>query len=369
MGIQFDVLEQGDVFRAPVSTPSSVAGPRCVIGRDGNVVCTFNAQSKLGINDFVPMITHGDSQGRNFSAATPIWPELREKYSIFSNVSRGRNAELFLFGTRTKIDQPGETYWSDHTKGLKANEFIWSSSRDDGRSFSPPTAFPLPYPGSAEVPGALLVTRAGRWIGPYSPYNLMDGSAKVQTERVIAVISDDAGRSWKPSVMIRFDEPQSVGAEAWVCELSDGRLLATAWHADMSDQKRVFPNKYAMSRDCGDTWSTTRSTGIIANTTALLSLSDNRALFITVRRRDDAGIWLSVVKPTDGDFGVLSDQCIWSAAQSTQSGGQANHSNWTDFTFGEPAAIALADGSLLLVFWYLNATHTGVKSMRLRMKD
>lgn len=369
MSIRFDILDQSDVYQSAVGGASSrvVAGPRCVVASDGGAICTFMAQSKLGINDFVPMICRGDRAGREWSTARPIWPDLIGKYSIFCNISRSPAGEMFIYGTRTKIDQPGESFWSDATKGLKANELIWSSSRDDARTWPAPRAFALPFTGSAEAPGALLVTRRGRWIAPYSPYNLMDGSAAVDCGRVIAVISDDGGRSWKPSVMIRFDEPQSVGAEAWVCELSDGRLLATAWHADMSDQKNVHPNKYAISHDAGDTWRATRSTGIIANTTALHSLSDNRALFITVRRRDDAGIWLSVVRPADNDFGALSDQCIWSAKSATQSGGQATHATWTDFTFGEPAVTALDDGSLLLVFWYLNATHAGVKAMRLRM--
>ncbi len=274
---------------------------------------------------------------------------------------------MFLFGTITPIDRPGEPFWSEENKGLKANQLFWAHSRDNGRTWTSPRAFALPYPGAAEAPGPLLVTRAGRWIAPYSPYNLMDSSAAVDCGRVITVLSDDRGASWRASTMIRFAEPDSVGAEAWVTELSDGRILGTTWHADLSNQKRVFPNRYAISKDGGETWSRTRSTGIIANTTALNTLPDGKALFITVRRRDDAGIWLSVVRPSEEDFGVLCDQSVWSADQATRSGAQASHANWTDYGFGEPCATILPDGSLFMVFWYLDGASAGVRYLKFSM--
>jgi hypothetical protein len=124
-----------------------------------------------------------------------------------------------------------------------------------------------------------------------------------------------------------------------------------------------------MSRDGGDHWSTTRSTGIMGNTTALTPLTDRQALFITVRRQRDPGIWLSIVRPNENEFGILADQRIWSADNSTQSGGQAKHDNWTDFSFGEPSATLLRDGTLLLVFWYLDASSTGVRFIQVRMKS
>jgi hypothetical protein len=368
MNNRFEVLEEGNVVLSPIGKPTSAvfSGPRCVSDGQGRLFCSYMAQSKLGINDFVPTFTRSDDGGKSWAAPRVIWPELVGKYSIFCNLSRSPAGELFVYGQRTIIDAPGESFWSEEHKGLKANQLIWAQSRDDGRTWTPPNAFPLPFPGSAEVPGPLLVTRTGRWIGPYSPYNLMDGSAKVDTGRVISVLSDDGGRKWKASEMIRFAEPDSVGAEAWVAELSDGRILGTTWHADMSNNKHVYPNCYAVSKDGGDTWSRTRSTGIIANTTALNPLPDRRALFITVRRRDDAGIWFSVVNPTEDDFGVESDQCIWSAKRTTQSGGQAAHDNWADFTFGEPGATILPDGSIVLVFWYIDSAKAGIRMLRIR---
>jgi hypothetical protein len=53
--------------------------------------------------------------------------------------------------------------------------------------------------------------------------------------------------SWmRHSAMLRFNDPNSSGAEAWVVELSDGRLLGTCWH--VSHHGGEFPNAFAISQ-------------------------------------------------------------------------------------------------------------------------
>lgn len=366
----FEILSEGNVVRSHVGEPTSVvvAGPRCVATRDGSVLVTYMAQSKLGINDFVPTIMRSDSAIERWSDPKPIWADVSKRYSMFCNISAATNGELFIFGSRTYIEVPGEPFWQEENQGIKENDLFWSRSLDDGRTWTSPQPFPLPYPGSAEVPGTLLVTRKGRWIGVYAPYNTFDKSLRVERERLIAVCSDDQGATWKSSIAMRFDEPNSGGAEAWVTQLTDGRLLSTTWHADMSGAQKKFPNRYAISHDEGNTWTPSRSTGIVGNTTALTPLPDNRALFITVRRgKDDAGIWLSIVKPNDHDFGVISDQCVWSNAQATKTGETANHANWTKFTYGEPCVSVLPDGTFLMVFWYLDDQYAGVRYLKLKL--
>jgi len=60
-----------------------------------------------------------------------------------------------------------------------------------------PTPIPMPIPGSAEAPGALCVTRTGRWLGPYSPYNTFDPAVKVDRGQVVVVYRDRDQTSWQ----------------------------------------------------------------------------------------------------------------------------------------------------------------------------
>jgi hypothetical protein len=170
--------------------------------------------------------------------------------------------------------------------------------------------------------------------------------------------------------MLRFAEPLSGGAEAWVVELAGGTLLGTAWHTDLSGAGRNYENAYALSDDAGTTWTPTRNTGILGQSTALLPLPDGGALFIHTRRQppNAAGVWAAVVTPTPDDFGVGCHEPVWLAPASTGPGAAETHDEWTQFTFGEPAALLLSDGEVLLGFWYSDATHSGIRLVRFRIR-
>lgn len=368
--MRFELLKEGFVSKRQPNTPTAVAaGSRNVLTTTGDLVCTYIVQSALGINDFVPMLSRSKDGGETWEEQGPLWSHLRESDSIFVSVSRAPSGKLFVYGISTPISQPGETFWNDDTQGLKDNGLCWASSDDHGRTWTEPTSIPLPIPGSAEAPGAMCVTRSGRWLVCYAPYNTFDPSLKVDRGQIIVMSSDDHGKSWQHTSMLRFQEPNSGGAEAWVIELADGRLLGTCWHLDHKG-KRKYPNAYSLSLDEGKTWQPTRSTGIMGQSTALASLSDGRALFVHNRRKPgEAGVWLSVVRPTANDFGVEHSDAVWRAETPTQSGTSGEHAEWTDFSFGEPSVTVLPDESLLLTFWCIQPSGRGVRYVKLRIVD
>lgn len=364
--MRFEAISEGWVSRRQPGTPTAVAaGPRCAVTDEGDVVCSFMVQSKLGINDFQPMLARSRDGGRSWSEGQLLWPHLVDKYSIFGSVSRAAEGELLYFGTRCPIDTPGETFWSEAMQGLKANELIWSRSTDGGRSWAEPAVIPMPIPGAAEAPGALTVTRAGRMICCYAPYNTFDPDLAVDRSQIVALRSDDRGVTWRHNAMIRFASEHSTGAEAWVIELADGRLLGTTWHLNQQDGSD-HPNAYAISRDGGATWGPTRSTGILGQSTSLVALPDGRAVFVyNQRRQREPGVWLAVAQPTEADFGVEANEIAWRAQTRTQSGTSGEHAEWTDFSFGEPAAALLPGNMLLLVLWCVQPEGQGVRYVRL----
>lgn len=364
-----ETISEGWVSRRQPGTPTAVAaGPRCALTRQGELVCTFMVQSKLGTNDFQPMIARSADGGNTWSEAQPLWPHLTERYSIFGSVSRAPDGDLYYYGTRYPIDTPGESFWSDATQGLKDNELIWSLSADEGRTWCEPRLIPMPIPGAAEAPGTLTVLRSGRMICCYAPYNTFDPQIVVDRSQIVALRSDDHGATWRHNSMIRFRSASSTGAEAWVIELADGRLLGTTWHLNQED-KSDHPNAYAISLDAGDTWQPTRSTGIMGQSTSLVALPDGRALFVyNQRRHGEPGVWVAVVKPSDDSFGIESNEIVWRAPTRTQSGSSGEHTEWTDFSFGEPSAALLPDGTLVAVLWCIQPDGQGIRYARLRLR-
>lgn len=324
-------------------------------------------QSKLGINDFKPLLTRSKDGGRTWSEPVSMWPHREKTHSIFGAISRAPNGDLFYFGSSYAIDTPGETFWSDATQGLKQNDLIWSRSTDDGKKWSEPRVIPMPIPGAAEAPGAMVVTRKGRWICCYAPYNTFDPKVVVDRNQIVALFSDDQGKTWKHNSMIRFPEKHQTGAEAWVMELADGRLVGTTWHMDQKTGQD-HPNAYAVSNDGGNTWSPTRSTGIMGQSTGLGALPDGRALFIyNQRKHGEVGVWLAVAKPTERDFGVECNEIVWRAQTKTQSGTSGKHNEWQDFSFGEPSVTLLPDKTLLVTLWCVQPSGQGIRYVKLKM--
>src|SRR5262249_42282434 len=156
--------------------------------------------------------------GETWHEQGPVWSGLRDRWANFASVSRDAAGRLYLFGSRTPIDTPGELFWNEATQGMKQNELIWATSADGGRTTAEPRVIPLPVLGAAEAPGALCVTRAGAWVAPYSPYNTFDPGVRVTRNQVVVVRSEDGGRTWGHAAMLRFDDSASSAAEAWCAE-------------------------------------------------------------------------------------------------------------------------------------------------------
>jgi hypothetical protein len=137
-------------------------------------------------------------------------------------------------------------------------------------------------------------------------------------------------------------------------ELANGVILATGWQLDFGDTE--FPLQYAISRDEGQTFEASRSTGVMgqAHCTAPLPAATDQALqggalmAYNQRKHGEPGVRLLLAYPTAGSaatFGVVADEMIWAASgDGTQSNSSGTISDWTDFSFGEPSVTVCRGG-------------------------
>lgn len=366
--MKYEILETGFVHRCPGEGPESVAATsRSVVTRNGEILCSFHLQSGLGVNDFAPCLSRSRDDGKTWEFEGITWPHLREKYSINCSISKAPNGDLFRYGFRMPITEPGESFWCQETHGMLPSELVWSRSLDDGHTWTEPVAFQLPLPGTAETPGTLCVTRDGRWIAPYSPHNTFDPDLKVDLRHTVLMVSDDEGLTWRHQSIMRVDGENSCIATSWVIELANGSLLGACCHLNRGPGDD-FPNPYSMSFDGGDTWLPTGSTGIMGQSEGLAPWRAKQALFVCNKRRcDTPGIWLAVAEPSAAGFGVAADEIIWNPAKVTRNGVSAEFSNWTSYSFGEPAVTVMPDETVLVVFWCIQPDGRGIGFVRLRI--
>jgi hypothetical protein len=368
MSAPLEVLAAGWVSQRQPGPTAVAAGPRVIRRPDGELWCGFMVQSKLAINDFVPVLARSRDHGATWTRETVLWPHLAGRYSLFVTLSQSPAGEAFLYGSRYVIDTPGESFWSDATQGLKANELCWARYDAAIGAWPEPQVIPMAIPGAAEAAGPLCVTRGGRWVGCYAPYNTFDPAVKVDRAQVALVASENRGASWSYTPMLRFAEADSSAAECWVVQLADGRLLGTSWHLRPSDGSD-FPNAYAISRDEGRSWSATRATGTLGHTTALTPLPEGDVLFVYVQRKHGPpGIRLCRARPDEADFGARWDELLWAAPAAAQPGGAGDHTDWANFAYGEPMVAAAGDGTWLLVFWCIHSTGSGIRYVRFRLR-
>ena len=169
--------------------------------------------------------------------------------------------------------------------------------------------------------------------------------------------------------MIRFESEHSTGAEAWVIELADGRLLGTTWHLNQQD-KSDHPNAYAISLDrrrhvAADPFDRDHGPidqpGRAARRPRVVHLQPAQTR--RARRVDGGG-----AGPPENDFGVESNEIAWRAQTRTQSGSSGEHTEWTDFSFGEPAVALLPDNTLLLVLWCVQPAGQGIRYVRMMFR-
>jgi BNR repeat-like domain len=367
--MMFETVAAGYITSGPDLGKMIAVGSRCAVTRDGRIVCSYMVQSELGSNDFVPTLAWSDDCGISWQDRRTIWPELQDKYSIFGSISASPEGDLFFYGSQTAIGEPGEVFWCDDTQRMKQNELIWAKSEDNGLTWTDPTLIPMQRPGAAEAPGAMQVTRSGRWLCCYAPYKTLDVNVTVEQNRVILLISDDQGATWRDTEMLRFEDPSSGAAESWVIELADGRLLGAGWHFNMSSGKD-HENAYAVSLDGGNTWQPTNATGIMGQSTALAALPDGRALFIyNQRNAPTPGVWLAAMRPTKLDFGVEANEVIWQANTTPESDSSTEHSNWIDYEFGEPSITVLPDNTILAALWCTQPDERGIAYVKLKMPN
>jgi hypothetical protein len=361
MSDRYEVVDEGFLVLGPLAACS-----RVVVAGPDRLVATYVTRSAAGIADYtVERATSADG-GRTWTQHGPIWPDLVGRASMSMALSRAADGRLFLYGTSTPVGEPGESWWDGERQALKQNDLVWARSDDDGDTWSRPTAITMPIPGSAEAPGPLTVTRDGGWVACYAPYNTFDPSEVVDRNQIVAVLSGDEGRTWRHTSMLRFADPDAGGAEAWVVQLSDGRLVGTCW--SMSLRTGVdTPIPFAVSADGAATWSPTQSTGIAGQATTLAPLPDGRVLLgYNQRTPPDVGVWLAVARPTEAGFGVERHGPAWLAERPTLTGeDESGHDAWTGFAFGEPSVTVLPDGDVYVTLWCDQPSGRGIRYVRL----
>jgi len=358
----FTKISEGFVYQSGAEGPVA-CGPRTVLLKNGEILCTYMTQTTIGANDLQPMASYSHD-GESWTEDEPLWPNFRGNKSPFISARSMPDGKIAVAGMCFDIAGPGESFWSDEAMGMKENKLLWCIS-EDGRTFPEPKFLELPYYGSAEQPGGMLVRRSGEMIMIYAPYPTIEKRGEVITHQIVMLRSIDGGATFSPEILGHAPEGSSF-AESWIVEMGNGTLVAGSWLLD--NQK--CPDVYFISTDGGNSFRGPEPMGFYGQTTSLTPYGNDKLLVpYNQRKAGTIGVWLALAEPDETGFHLLANQPVWEAAQATRNNSSGDFTEWTDYSFGEPHVTVMPDGTLLLVFWCDQPDGKGIRYVRLKCHE
>ena len=358
----FKIISEGDIFVANEKI-TRASGSRTAVLPDGRLICTFMSNKKSGINGFIPWVCYSDD-GETWSEPKCLWDSVLGKKGVFGSVRPTLDGRICYAGSATPIAYEGQPFWSNEIGGMLENKLVYSIS-NDGYDFPELTEVDLPFYGSAEIPGGMLVDENGTISILYSPYRTIEQKADTEVNQMVIVRSEDNGKTWTPYVVGKDEKPCQYG-EAWLVKLSDGTHFISTWQTAVKEGS----DRYLLSKDGGKTFTKPIVLPFNGQSTSCTPYKDGKVFVIYNQRGlDPRGVWLALGKPDENDFNMIANEPIWIASRATRSNSSGEFDNWTDFAFGEPQMTILPDGKLLCCLWYDAGDKKGIRYVKLEIEE
>ena len=332
------------------------AFPQAVQLRNGDILCSYGNAGGASVTGGTDWARSTDG-GQTWQVEGTLLPvETDPPSQNFLKVSLDRDGRtIYAYGQRTlgRVDQEF---------GHRPSEAIFTTSTDDGHTWSKPRPIPMPS-NLLEISHGILPLRSGRLLAPTA--TIEPGKLG---ERIVVAISDDGGATWPRHATVMQDPDGRLGYfEQKIAETPDGRIVASAWTVTIDDVADR-PNSYSISSDDGLSWTAPRFIGTRGQTISVVPLGGDRAMLLYNRRYGQQGIVMALATMTDHDWPIAFEGLMFDPG--TRRDGRVRSTGvdeMVDFAFGFPTATRLADGTFLATHWSWEDGVSGIRWVKLRV--
>ena len=275
------------------------------------------------------------------------------------------DGQLLALGYAFPRPDPEKPLGNPETGGLLEDFVFFSISYDNGESWSEMHPIPEPWGGHAEASAPVTVLSDGTWLTPITGFPGWDGKMTGPIEgRVLR--STDGGTTWESTVCMAFSGPVTC-YEQRICRLDSGTLVCIGWNEDTATGQRL-PNHFTFSTDDGKTWSAPESTGVLGQAASLCALGGEKLLALHAVRRDTdrPGIYGYIVDFSEKKWSITEQQLLWEPNVPVLKDTHMAEI-FAFLKFGQPSAIRLSDGDLLMTHWYAEQGQYKTCATRLRL--
>ncbi|WP_397568425.1 sialidase family protein [Schlesneria sp. T3-172] len=333
------------------------AFPQAVQLPDGDLLCSFS----VGGGQYV----RGGTDWARSRDGGKTWQREGELLAASDHPPSANALKLSLSKDGKTIYAYGTRYWANQQDrfGERQGESVFCQSTDNGHSWSPARALPMPD-CPVEVSHSIRPLTSGRLLAPGA---LLADKARLG-EEVFVVISDDGGLTW-PHRRTVFRDPQDQFGfwEQKFNEVSPGVVMATAWTVTLGDYRDQC-NSFCLSHDNGWTWGPFQSTGIRGQTMSFVPLGNDRLLVLYNRRYGQQGVVMALVRFTETSWTVVEEGLLYDAQEfrDRPAAGATGVDELASFQFGFPTGILLNDGTVLVTHWCVEQGVCGIRWTRIK---
>ena len=324
---------------------------------DGTVAAVYALGEAMESVDQRSVISFSQDGGETWSEPYDIY----DKSSYSCPVSEGSKITALSDGSLISIGYGFERkdeslpIGNPKTGGLLDDFIFISRSTDGGKTFSKLEKVDSKMSPHAEASAPITVLKNGDLITPITAFPDWDGN--MHSEMCgRALYSSDGGKSWSDdAVCMRFSSGKITCYEQRMCQLESGAIIDIAWCEDTESGKRL-PNHFTASFDGGKTWTAPESTGILGQASSVCSIGGEKFIAIHAVRRDTErpGIYGYIVDFSERKWNIVDELLLWEPNTPVM-----RDSKMADIfaflKFGQPSAILLSDGDLLMTHWYFDA--------------
>lgn len=340
--------------------------PCLVEVEDGTLLACFTMGTEMDSADSLTHLCRSSDGGRTWSQPQPIFPEFRKiSRSETSKITALGGRRIAALGYAFDRTDPERPLANPQTGGMQEDIVIWAVSEDAGCTWSAPREIRCKWGAHVEASAPLTVLRDGSWISPVAGFPDWDGKMLSRAcGRVIR--SFDQGNTWNDDVVcMAFPDAQISCYEQRLCQLDSGAIVVIGWNEDLRGGN-LLRNHFTASFDNGASFTPPKPTGIAGQAASLCALGGERLLALHAVRRDTnrPGVYACEIDFSGGVWHEIDRKIVWEpSAPLTRSADAAEI--FAYLKFGQPSALRLRSGEIIMAFWAEEAGQKRCLTMRL----
>lgn len=336
--------------------------------KDGTLIAVHVIGEAFESVDGSSYISRSTDGGRTWGTPTQMFGQSKYPYPItdYCKAVALEDGRLVAIGYAYHRENTLLPIGNPETGGVLDDFVFYSISEDNGNTWSEMIPIECSWGPHVEASAPLIVLKDGTWLTPITGFPKWDGT---MTGPLCgrALRSEDEGKTWSDDVVCMEFGGRSVTCyEQRMCQLESGAIICIGWNEDTDTGERL-ENHYTVSYDNGKSWSKAMSTGILGQASSVCAIGGERLLALHAVRRDTdkPGIYGYIVDFSDKTWNIVEEALLWEPV--TPLIKDAKMAEIFSFLkFGQPGAILLKDGDVMMTHWYAQEGQYKTAATRIR---